>query len=65
MNAWMKDSCCRGKEAVFDFGNVAEVKVGNFDGGVNMTKKGKGRVMDDAKVGFQGRRSDDSVVNGE
>lgn len=40
MNAWMGDSVAGGREAVFDFGNVAEVKVGGFDNGVNMRSKG-------------------------
>lgn len=30
---------------MFDFGNVAEVKVGGFDEGVNIRSKGKGGMM--------------------
>lgn len=45
MNAWMGDSVAGGGEAVFDFGNVAEVKVGGFDNGVNMRSKGSNSTM--------------------
>lgn len=45
MNAWMGDSVAGGGEAVFDFGNVAEVKVGGFDIGVNLRSKGSNSTM--------------------
>ena len=55
----------RGREAVSDFGDAAEVEVGGLDDRADMVIEGEGGVQDNAKVACQGGGSDGRGVDGE
>lgn len=55
----------RGREAVSDFGDAAEVEVGGLDYGADMGIKGEGGVQDNAEIACQWGGSDGRGVDGE